>query len=257
MKILLIQEKILTIVCDLKMHEPVFRHSLFDSTEGSVVKVRHHEIPLEWIRLSNCESRDCQYARYSDITSSATLSLPPHLWVGGWVGSCQITKNGKNLDLIEIDSSVLRFMIYGDSPPHGRIYGLVVGWVGGQVGSCHVWWASIVQRFEFLAIDVSCRSDTRQCIKLVVVLGSASTEISMVYLAEHQTRNPSTWVQSHPKFWLVFKISDLFHKFNWWLRENSFVVFLFTKVGYDHGKTCCSRFFPKLNFDEFTKSSEA
>ena len=51
----------------------------------------------------------------------------------------------------------------------------VDGWVDrwGRVMSVGV--SSIIQLFDFLAIDVACRSDTRQCIKLVIVLGSAST----------------------------------------------------------------------------------
>ena len=52
-------------------------------------------------------------------------------WLGGWVGSCQTTKNGINLDLIEI---IQGFMICGDSPTYGWMYGLVGEWVG----SCQI-----------------------------------------------------------------------------------------------------------------------
>ena len=68
-------------------------------------------------------------------------------------------------------------------PTYGWMYGSVGGWVDGWVDRLgHVMSGgvySIVQLFDFLAIDVLCKSDTRQCTKLVIVLGSASTEISM------------------------------------------------------------------------------
>ena len=47
--------------------------------------------------------------------------------VGGWVGSCQITKNQINLYLIEIFQFCLK--ICGHPP-----YGWVVGWMGWLMG---------------------------------------------------------------------------------------------------------------------------
>ena len=45
-------------------------------------------------------------------------------------GHVKSQKNWINLDIIEIIDSVLRVMIYGDSPTHGWMYGLVGAWVG-------------------------------------------------------------------------------------------------------------------------------
>ena len=49
------------------------------------------------------------------------------VWIGEWVGSYQITKNGINPDLIEI---IHGFIICGDSPTNRWMYGLVSKWVG-------------------------------------------------------------------------------------------------------------------------------
>ena len=67
---------------------------------------------------------------FEDLKSVET---PPHMggcmiwWVvGGWVGSCEITKNLINLDLIEIIQFCLRIYDLW-THPHGRCMG---GWVG-------------------------------------------------------------------------------------------------------------------------------
>ena len=69
---------------------------------------------------------------------------PAHGWVcgwmggsvGQWVGSCQITKNLINLDLIEIIQFCLKIYDFVETPTHGRcVGGWVVQWVNewGQV----------------------------------------------------------------------------------------------------------------------------
>ena len=50
------------------------------------------------------------------------------------MGSCQITKNGINLDLIEIICFCLKIYVLVDSPTYGWMYGLMGGWVG----SCQI-----------------------------------------------------------------------------------------------------------------------
>ena len=47
------------------------------------------------------------------------------------MGSCQITKNLINVDLIEIIQFYLKIYDLWDTPTYGWVYGWVNGWVNG------------------------------------------------------------------------------------------------------------------------------
>ena len=64
---------------------------------------------------------------------------PTYGWVDGW-GSCQITKNLINLDLIEIIQFSLKIYDLWKHPTHGWVYGWLGVWVVGCMGGWVYGW---------------------------------------------------------------------------------------------------------------------